>query len=54
MCEEAFTPLLPCFCITKTCPWNIEFFSALKIENFIGEKMIFLIFSFKTLIVGTH
>ena len=40
--------------ITKTCPYNKQrIFSALKIENFIGKKMIFSIFMFKTLIVCT-
>ena len=38
--------------LTKTCPYNIErFFSAVKVENFIGKKLIFLIFLLKTLIV---
>ena len=32
----------------------IFFFSAVKIENFIGKKMKFLIFMLKTSIVGTH
>ena len=31
-----------------------ENFLALKIENFIGKKKIFLIVLLKTLIVGTH
>ena len=52
MCEEAFTPLLTLFLHYENLPMEYRFFSALKIENFIGEKMIFLIFSFKTLIVG--
>ena len=41
----------------KTCSCNKAinrfFFSAVKIENFSGKKMIFLIFFVKTLIVGT-
>ena len=37
--------------ITKTCQCNIQrIFSALKMEEFIGNKLIFLL---KTLIVGT-
>ena len=31
-----------------------EFFSAVTIKNFIGKCLIFSIFVFKTLIVGTH
>ena len=31
-----------------------RFFSAVKLEKFIGKKMIFLIFMHKTLIVGTR
>ena len=43
-------------CIMKTYPCNIQrFFSAVKIENFVGKNTIFLIYmyTFKTLIVGT-
>ena len=37
----------------QTSPSNTQrFFSAFKIENFIGKKLIFLIFLLKTLIVG--
>ena len=35
--------------ITKTCPRNIQrFFSAVKIENFIGKFLIFFLFLLKT------
>ena len=38
----------------KTCPCNPQrFFSAVKIESFIGKILMFSIFVFKTLIVGT-
>ena len=41
--------------ITKTCPCNIQtYFSALKIENFIGKVLINLICLLKTLIVGAR
>ena len=41
--------------ITKTCPYNIQrSFSAVKIENFNGKNLKFLIFLLKTLIVGTR
>ena len=48
--------LSPLLVITKTCPCNTQrFFSALKIENFIGKKRItILICLLKTLIVGTR
>ena len=39
--------------ITKTCPCNIEIFSAVKMENLIGKILIFSKFMLKTLIVGT-
>ena len=39
--------------ITKTCPCHMSFFSAVKIENFIGKILIFFLFLLKTEIVGT-
>ena len=36
---------------TITCPCKTENFSAVKIENFIGKFLIFLIVLLKTLIV---
>ena len=37
------------FIIMKTCPCNIQrFFSALKIENFVGKIVIFFLFLLKT------
>ena len=40
--------------ITKTCPCNIDIFSALKLKTLLEKIYIFFKYFFKTLIVGTR